>query len=127
MYIYYKIFLKVVNLTNKLEKEKHFNDDLNDVIANMTNCINELKTTLKSTSNELTGANKTIEEQHRHITELECELDLTRKSIEKLKHHIVEISAKDEVQNVDKTNDCNNLTNNKQQSIFQPVMGTISI
>ena len=72
-------------------------------------------------------ANKTIEEQRRHITELECELDLTRKSIDKLKHHIVEISAKDEVQNVDKTNDCNNLTNNKQQSIFQPVMGTISI
>ena len=72
-------------------------------------------------------ANKTIEEQRRHITELECELDLTRKSIEKLKHHIVELSTKDEDQNVDKTNDCNNLTNNKQQSIFQPVMGTISI
>ena len=72
-------------------------------------------------------ANKTIEEQRRYITELECELDLTRKSIEKLKHHIVEISTKDEDQNVDKTNDCNNLTNNKQQSIFQPVMGTISI
>ena len=72
-------------------------------------------------------ANKTIEEQRRHITELECELDLTKKSIEKLKHSIVEISAKDEDQNVDKTNNCNNLTNNKQQSIFQPVMGTISI
>ena len=72
-------------------------------------------------------ANKTIEEQRRHITELECELDLTRKSIEKLKHHIVELSTKDKDQNVDKTNDCNNLTNNKQQSIFQPVMGTISI
>ena len=72
-------------------------------------------------------ANKTIEEQRRHITELECELDLTRKSIEKLKHHIVELSTKDEDQNVDKTNDCNNLTNNKQQSIFQPVIGTISI
>ena len=72
-------------------------------------------------------ANKTIEEQRRHITELECELDLTRKSIEKLKHNIVEISTKDEDQNVDKTNDCNNLTNNKQQSIFQPVIGTISI
>ena len=72
-------------------------------------------------------ANKTIEEQRRHITELECELDLTRKSIEKLKHHIVELSTKDEDQNVDKTNNCNNLTNNKQQSIFQPVMGTISI
>lgn len=72
-------------------------------------------------------ANKTIEEQRRHINELECELDLTRKSIEKLKHHIVELSTKDEDQNVDKTNDYNNLTNNKQQSIFQPVMGTISI
>ena len=72
-------------------------------------------------------ANKTIEEQRRHITELECELDLTRKSIEKLKHHIVELSTKDEDQNVGKTNDSNNLTNNKQQSIFQPVMGTISI
>ena len=72
-------------------------------------------------------ANKTIEEQRRHITELECELDLTRKSIEKLKHHIVELSTKDEDQNVDKTNNSNNLTNNKQQSIFQPVMGTISI
>lgn len=72
-------------------------------------------------------ANKTIEEQRRYITELECELDLTRKSIEKLKLHIVELSAKDENQNVDKTNDCNNLTNNKQQSIFQPVMGAISI
>ena len=72
-------------------------------------------------------ANKTIEEQRRYITELECELDLTRKSIEKLKYRIVELSTKDEDQNVDKTNDCNNLTNNKQQSIFQPVMGTISI
>ena len=37
----------------------------------------------------------------------------TQKSIEKLKHHIVELSTKDEDQNVDKTNDCNNLTNNR--------------
>jgi predicted RNase H-like nuclease (RuvC/YqgF family) len=80
-------------------------------------------------------ANATIEEQHRHITNLECELDLTRKEIEKLKHHIVEITEKNEQpiistkveeQPVNKTNDVNTLTNNKQ-SIFQPVMGTISI
>lgn len=81
-------------------------------------------------------ANATIEEQRRYITNLECELDLTRKEIEKLKHHIVEISEKNEQpiistkveeQPVNKTNDVNTLTSNKHQSIFQPVMGTISI
>jgi predicted RNase H-like nuclease (RuvC/YqgF family) len=80
-------------------------------------------------------ANETIEEQRRHITNLECELDLTRKEIEKLKHHIVEITEKNEQpistkveeQPVNKTNDVNTLTSNKHQSIFQPVMGTISI
>lgn len=80
-------------------------------------------------------ANATIEEQRRHITNLECELDLTRKEIEKLKHYIVEITEKNEQpiistkveeQPVNKTNDVNTLTSNKQ-SIFQPVMGTISI
>lgn len=81
-------------------------------------------------------ANATIEEQRRYITNLECELDLTRKEIEKLKHHIVEITEKNEQpiistkveeQPVNKTNDVNTLTSNKHQSIFQPVMGTISI
>lgn len=105
--------------------------DVNRDRANLYSMANENKN--KRWINDLAlvymyeYANKTIEEQRRHITELEYELDLTRKSIDKLKHRIVEISAKDEVKNVDKTNDCNNLTNNKQQSIFQPVMGTISI
>lgn len=81
-------------------------------------------------------ANATIEEQRRYITNLECELDLTRKEIEKLKHHIVEITekneqpiitAKVEEQPVNTTNDVNNVTSTKHQSIFQPVMGTISI
>jgi predicted RNase H-like nuclease (RuvC/YqgF family) len=80
-------------------------------------------------------ANETIEEQRRHITNLECELDLTRKEIEKLKHYIVEITEKNEQpistkveeQHVNKTTDVNTLTSNKHQSIFQPVMGTISI
>ena len=66
--------LEVVNLINRLEKAKHFNNDLNVVIANMTNCINELKTTLKSTSNELTEANKTIEEQKTEIMLLKKEI-----------------------------------------------------
>lgn len=81
-------------------------------------------------------ANATIEEQRRHITNLECELDLTRKEIEKLKHYIAEITEKNEQpiistkveeQSVNKTNDVNTLPSNKHQSIFQPVMGTISI
>ena len=66
--------LEIVNLTNRLEKEKHFNNDLNDVVANMANCINELKTTLKSTSNELTKVNKTIEEQKTEIMLLKKEI-----------------------------------------------------
>ena len=66
--------LEIVNLTNRLEKEKRFNDDLNDVIANMTNCINELKTSLKSTSNKLTEANKSIEEQKTEIMLLKKEI-----------------------------------------------------
>lgn len=75
--------LEIVNLTNRLKKEKHFNDDLNDVIANMTNCINELKTSLKNTSNELTEANKIIEEQ-------KTEVMLLKKKILK-KEQLIEI------------------------------------
>ena len=66
--------LEIVNVENKYIKEKALNDNLNDVIEKMTICTNNLQNTLKSTSNELTEANKTIEEQKTEIMLLKKEI-----------------------------------------------------
>lgn len=66
--------LEIVNVENKYFKEKALNGDLNNIIKKMTICTNNLQNTLKSTSNELTEANKTIEEQKTEIMLLKKEI-----------------------------------------------------
>lgn len=66
--------LEIVNIENKYIKEKALNSDLNNVIEKMTICTNDLQNTLKSISNELTEANKTIEEQKTEIMLLKKEI-----------------------------------------------------
>lgn len=66
--------LEIVNIENKYMKEKVLNSDLNNIIEKMTICTNNLQNTLKSISNELTEANKTIEEQKTEIMLLKKEI-----------------------------------------------------
>ena len=66
--------LEIVNIEKKYIKEKTLNSDLNDIVGKMTICTNELQNTLKSASNELIEANKTIEEQKTEIMLLKKEI-----------------------------------------------------
>jgi chromosome segregation ATPase len=66
--------LEIVNIENKYMKEKALNNDLSTIIENMTICTDKLQNTLKSTSNKLTEANKTIEEQKTEIMLLKKEI-----------------------------------------------------
>ena len=66
--------LEIVNIEKKYIKEKTLNSDLNDIVGKMTICTNELLIALKSISNELIEANKTIEEQKTEIMLLKKEI-----------------------------------------------------
>ena len=74
--------LEIVNIENKYIKEKALNSDLNNIIEKMTICTNNLQNTLKSTSNDLTQANKTIEEQKTEIMLLKKEIFAKEQLIE---------------------------------------------
>ena len=74
--------LEIVNVENKYFKEKALNGDLNNIIKKMTICTNNLQNTLKSTSNELTEANKIIEEQKTEIMLLKKEMFAKEQLIE---------------------------------------------
>lgn len=66
--------IELNRVQNNYYKEKALNDDLSNIVADMTNCIEKLKTTLKSTSNEVTETNKVIEEQKTEIMLLKKEI-----------------------------------------------------
>ena len=66
--------IELNRVQNNYYKEKALNDNLSNVITDMTNCIKKLKTTLKSTSNEVTEANKIVEEQKTEIMLLKKEI-----------------------------------------------------
>lgn len=70
--------------------------------------------------------NNLIEKQNKEIDSLNSKLDLANNEIEKLKQDIEGVTTKNECTTITSNNE-NNLTTSKQQSIFQPVMGTISI
>jgi chromosome segregation ATPase len=74
--------IELNRVQNNYYKEKALNDNLSNIIADMTNCIKELKTTLKSASNEVTEANKTIEEQKTEIMLLKKEIFAKEQLIE---------------------------------------------
>ena len=74
--------IELNRVQNNYYKEKALNDDLSNIIADMTNCIKELKATLKSTSNEVTEANKIIEEQKTEIMLLKKEIFAKEQLIE---------------------------------------------
>lgn len=69
---------------------------------------------------------KLIEKQNKEIDNLNSKLDLANNEIEKLKQDIEGVTTKNECTTITSNNE-KNLTTSKQQSIFQPVMGTISI
>lgn len=69
-----RLKLEIVNVENKYIKEKALNSVLNNIIGKMTICTDELQNTLKSILNELTEANKTIEEQKTEIMLLKKEI-----------------------------------------------------
>ena len=69
---------------------------------------------------------KLIEKQNKEIDNLNSKLDLANNEIEKLKQDIEGVTTKNECTTIT-SNTEKNLTTSKQQSIFQPVMGTISI
>lgn len=74
--------IELNRVQNNYYKEKALNEDLSNIIANMTNCIKELKTMLKSTSKEVTEANKIIEEQKTEIMLLKKEIFAKEQLIE---------------------------------------------
>lgn len=92
-------FLKIenVNLNSKLQKEKAINDDLSNVMLNMTNTIKELKKSLKSTSNGLIEANKTN-------SDLKSEIILLKKEILK-KDELLELKEKQRRKSAGKVGD----------------------
>ena len=74
--------LEIVNLEKKYIKEKTLNSDLNDIVEKMTICTNNLQNALKSTSNDLTQANKIIKEQKTEIILLKKEIFAKEQLIE---------------------------------------------
>lgn len=66
--------IELNRVQNNYYKEKALNENLSNIIADMTNCIKQLKTTLKSASKEVTEANKIIEEQKTEIMLLKKEI-----------------------------------------------------
>ena len=74
--------IELNRVQNNYYKEKALNENLSDVITDMTNCIKQLKTTLKSTSKEVTETNKTIEEQKTEIMLLKKEIFAKEQLIE---------------------------------------------
>ena len=66
--------IELNRVQNNYYKEKALNDNLSNIITDMTNCIKKLKTTLKSTSNEVTEANNIIKEQKTEIMLLKKEI-----------------------------------------------------
>ena len=74
--------IELNRVQNNYYKEKALNDNLSNVITDMTNCIKKLKTTLKSTSNEVTEANKIVEEQKTEIMLLKKEIFAKEQLIE---------------------------------------------
>lgn len=74
--------IELNRVQNNYYKEKALNDNLSNIIADMTKCIKELKTTLKSTSKEVTEANKIIEEQKTEIMLLKKEIFAKEQLIE---------------------------------------------
>lgn len=89
--------IELNRVQNNYYKEKALNEDLSNIIANMTNCIKELKTMLKSTSKEVTEANKIIEEQ-------KTEIMLLKKEILK-KEQLIEIKENQRRKNAGKVGD----------------------
>lgn len=74
--------IELNRVQNNYYKEKALNENLSNIIADMTNCIKQLKTTLKSASKEVIEANKTIEEQKTEIMLLKKEIFAKEQLIE---------------------------------------------
>jgi predicted nuclease with TOPRIM domain len=66
--------LEVVNIENKYFMERALKDELNRVNNELVEYANKVKKTLENTLNELTEANKTIEEQKTEIMLLKKEI-----------------------------------------------------
>ena len=66
--------LEIVNIENKYFMERALKDELNRVNNELVEYANKVKKTLENTLNELTEANKTIEEQKTEIMLLKKEI-----------------------------------------------------
>lgn len=66
--------LEIVNLTMSLQKERAINGDLNGILLKTINNTKELKKLLKNALNEVTEANKIIQEQKTEIIMLKKEI-----------------------------------------------------